>query len=119
MNNIFDSNNKIFFECPMNDHYIEFKKNNNNICWIEKIYIDSDNPKTFFALLRSAITILKKNYILKYQQILTYYDYDILKKKTNLDFITVLNDDLVMQTKLVECDIEDALIILETGILNE
>lgn len=109
--------NRLFFDTPMNDHFIHFEKNN-NMCWIENYYLDDSNPKTFFLLLRCSVTQLKEKGITKFQQILTYSDFDIITKKFDKSQLTIIKDDTIMQTKHIECDIEYAIDIIHLGIME-
>lgn len=109
--------NRYFFDSAMNDHYIHFFRNG-DMCWIEDYYMD-DNPKTFFVLLRSAITTLSEKGIKKFQQMISNDDWNKITKQLNKSNVKILKNDLKTESKLIECELEFALDILYLGFITE
>ena len=107
----------MLFETPFNDHFIKFGKKE-KIVWIDSHYMDSSNPKTFFLLLRNAITQLETDGYEKYQQLISYEDFKtITSKMKSYEHIEILEDNEKEEYKLIQCNLEEAIDIIYLGMI--
>ena len=95
------NDNIIRFTCENSDNIINYELIN-NICVMIDIYIDYNNIKLFFALLKFSINSLKDNNITQLQQYINKSDYDLLDKNK---WQIVKDDNNIL---LIQCEINDA-----------
>jgi hypothetical protein len=106
----------MLFESPFNDHYIKFNHINKTV-WIDYHYVDNSNPKTYFLLLRTSIDELKNKNFERYQQLISYEDYDNIMSKIKNHNHIILEDNINEKYKKIECDLEDAIDIIYYGMI--
>lgn len=76
MNN---KNNIIFCSDEATDNYIELEFNN-EICWINNLYVDPENVKLFLLLIKSSILKAEKKGCTKYHQLVSSDDWNSFLK---------------------------------------
>jgi len=103
--------NRDVFHYKMSDNFIAFEYDNES-CWIERYYMDEDNVKLFYVLLKDAIVKMKKKGIKKFLQTvdLNTWDGDL---KTNKAW--KLLSISTYGTVDIMCNIDDAALCIAKG----
>ena len=98
--------NRNVYQYPssFSDSMISFEYEN-DACWIDKYYIDEDNIKMFFVLLKDSIEKMKKSGYKKFLQLVSNDDWEIFLSKDDIWKIEKEHSD---RTKTIMCDINDA-----------
>ncbi len=101
------------FKYKFSKNYIKFKLiEETNEVWMEDVYIDFENPKIFFLLLRGAIDkFIEQNYKYFVQTILKE-DWESIK---NFNW-QIKDNNEVSPTFIITCDINDAMINIAKGL---
>lgn len=94
------------FDSEKSDNFIELSKDDENIVWMEKYYIDRSTDqhiKEFCQLMIDAFKSMKMQNCYIHRQFITMNDLYLLENDDRWEFIDQAND-----TFLIECDIDDA-----------
>ena len=109
----------IEFKCKLSKNFIEYKcdpkSDINSDVYMEYYNIDETRVKPFFVLLRTSIDALTKKGYKKLVQRVHMDDWNALKGNTkwNMRKIETFNNTV---TVIIECNIEDAIVCISTGL---
>lgn len=95
--------NKDIYEYAMSDNMVEIDYDD-TVCMINRYYIDEDDIKMFFVLLKESLMKMKKKGIQKFVQIVSSEEWDAmlsLNKSWNIE--NYMNNDVY-----ISCDIDNA-----------
>lgn len=96
------NDNKTFFSDDATESYIDMERYN-DICWINKLFVDPDNQKLFMMLSKTSFLEMKKKGCTKYQQLVSEDDWNLFLKENNE--WKILKQNNVDRSMLIECDI--------------
>ena len=101
---------RFIFNDKITENYIVIVKENNE-CWMEKYYLDSENVKLFVATIKEAFDKIKKEGCDKFIQYVDKCEWDGFLK-TNKKW-SILNDENGIM--LICCNIDDAVECIVRG----
>lgn len=97
---------EVTFKYKFSKNYIVFKLHKDiEEVWMENVYIDYDNPKIFFLLLRNAIEKFTEEKYKFFVQTILKEDLENLEK----DKWEVFGNDELSPTVIIKCPISEAL----------
>lgn len=98
-----NSDNKLLCSDEATDNYIELEWSK-NVCWINNMYVDPDNVKLFFLLIKTSLAKMEKKGCEKYQQLVSVDDWNLFLKE-NKEW-RILSENTENNSLLIECDIK-------------
>ena len=97
------------FEDQISSNFLEFKREG-DIIWLERYFVDQDNPKLFVALLQTAISGFIDLKCTKLRQWVNSDDW--INFLCNVKYWKIKKLDIPTNTKLLECKIKNAAICI-------